>query len=64
MEKPFVGNVSFDQFVSSLFKSADEMGKLAEEWPDIDPDLRMEYADHLAWLLRQAGLKLRELVKP
>jgi hypothetical protein len=62
-EKPeyYVGNLTRDQFINGLTKTAREIPDLFRDWDMIDFDLKEEYADQLQWLLNAASLKLHDL---
>lgn len=60
--KPFVGNITFEQFVGGLEKSAANIATLGvdSDSNSFDGDLYEEHKDQLRWLLEQAAIKLRD----
>jgi len=44
-------NITPEEFLRSLEESVRELPSVLREWDQIDGDLRVEYADQLAWLL-------------
>jgi hypothetical protein len=45
-------NLTLDQFIDGLERSARELPGVLAEWDEIDDDLHEEYTDQLLWLLK------------
>lgn len=44
-------NLTLEQFLTGLERTGAEIGKLLDDWPGVDDDLREEYASQLGWMV-------------